>query len=45
MRSKLAIYDRASASLTCVLKTDQLIEAPNWTLDVKALIINGDGHI
>lgn len=45
MRSELAIYDLASSVVTSVLETDQLIEAPNWTLDGKALINNGDGHI
>ncbi len=45
MRSELAIYDLASGAVESVLKTSQLIEAPNWTLDGKGLIINGDGLI
>jgi Tol biopolymer transport system component len=43
MRSELAIYDLTSGTVTSVLKTEQLIEAPNWTLDGEALIVNGDG--
>lgn len=43
MRSELAIYDLTSGTVTTVLRTDQLIEAPNWTIDGKALIVNGDG--
>ena len=45
MRSELAIYDLAKGEVRSVLQTDQLIEAPNWTPDGKALIINGDGRM
>jgi len=45
VRSELAIYDLASGAVETVLETNQLIEAPNFTLDGKSLIINGDGHL
>jgi len=45
MRSELAIYDLATGQVTAVLKTDRLIEAPNWTTDGKTLIVNGDGRL
>lgn len=45
MRSELAIYDLANGEVRSVLQTNRLIEAPNWTPDGKALIINGDGHL
>ncbi len=43
MRSEVAIFDLKSGTVTCVIKTEHLIEAPNWTLDGRALIVNGDG--
>ena len=42
-RSELAIFDIETGQVTTVLTTDRLIEAPNWTLDSKSLIVNGDG--
>src|SRR5579862_6332585 len=45
MRSELAIYDLATDAMTSVLQTDRLIEAPNWTPDGAALIVNGDGKL
>ena len=45
MRSELAIYDLASDAVRSVLTTDRLIEAPNWTPDGAALIVNGDGRL
>ena len=45
MRSELAIYTLASGKITTVLKTDRLIEAPNWSPDGKFLVINGDGRL
>lgn len=45
MRSELAIYDLASGQVETVLRTDRLIEAPNWTPDRGALIVNGDGRL
>src|SRR5579863_689532 len=45
MRSELAIFDLASGAATSVLTTDRLIEAPNFTPDGKALIVNGEGRL
>jgi Tol biopolymer transport system component len=43
MTSFLIIHDLWSGDETLVLETDLLIEAPNWTPDGAALIVNGDG--
>lgn len=43
MASHLCIYDLEGGSVSEVLVTDRLIEAPNWTPDGSALIVNGDG--
>jgi Tol biopolymer transport system component len=43
MGSHLCIYDLASGTVSEVLSTDQLIEAPNWTPDGGSLIVNGGG--
>lgn len=45
MRSELAILDISSGAVTSVLRTDRLIEAPNWRRDGAALIVNGDGRL
>ena len=45
MRSELAIFDVSTGAVTTVLQTDRLIEAPNWTRDGTALIVNGDGRL
>ena len=45
MRSELAIFDLAAGLATAVLKTERLIEAPNWTPDGKSLIVNGGGRL
>jgi Tol biopolymer transport system component len=45
MKSELAIYHLATGRVETIFETEQLIEAPNFTRDGKALIINGDGHI
>jgi Tol biopolymer transport system component len=45
MRSALCIHDLSDGSEAVVLKTDRLIEAPNWTPDGRALIVNGDGRL
>jgi len=45
MRSELAIYDLDIGAVRSVLRTDRLIEAPNWTPDGGALIVNGDGRL
>ncbi|PWW00423.1 WD40 repeat protein [Hoeflea marina] len=45
MLSTLSIYELAGGAVTEVLATDRLIEAPNWTPDGRALIVNGDGRL
>ncbi|WP_420407611.1 TolB family protein [Hoeflea sp.] len=45
MPSTLQTFDPASGHLTTVLVTERLIEAPNWTPDGTALIVNGDGRM
>ena len=45
MRSELAIFDISTGTVTSVLQTDRLIEAPNWTPGGAALIVNGDGRL
>ena len=45
MRSELAIFNLAGGRVRVVFATDRLIEAPNWTRDGKALIVNGDGRL
>lgn len=43
--SELVIYDLASDSADVIFGTNQLIEAPNWTLDGQALIYNAGGRL
>lgn len=45
MTSEVAIFDLETRHVRTVLRTDRLVEAPNWTPDGKALIINGDGRL
>lgn len=45
MPSTLAIFDIADRTTHTVLVTDDHIEAPNWTRDGKALIVNGSGRL
>ncbi|MAS05996.1 MAG: hypothetical protein CL534_15135 [Ahrensia sp.] len=45
MKSELCIFDLASGTVRMLLETDRLIEAPNWTPDGGALIVNGDGRL
>jgi Tol biopolymer transport system component len=45
MRSEIAIYDLKTGQATTVLKTERLVEAPNWVPDGKALVVNGDGRL
>jgi Tol biopolymer transport system component len=45
MPSELAIFDLAEGTAQTVLRTNRLIEAPNWTRDGKTLIANGDGRL
>jgi Tol biopolymer transport system component len=43
MKSEVAIFNLTTQTVTTVLKTGELVEAPNWTVDGKALVINGNG--
>ncbi len=45
MKSRLQVCDPRSGAVETVLETDQLIEAPNWTRDGRALIVNGEGRL
>lgn len=45
MKSELLIFDIVSGDVESVLETDRLIEAPNWTPDGAALIVNGGGQL
>ena len=45
MKAELCILDLDGLRVDCVLATDRLIEAPNWTPDGTALIVNGNGRI
>lgn len=43
MKSEICIFNVVSGTVETVLETERLIEAPNWTPDGAALIVNGDG--
>lgn len=45
MKSEVCIYDLSDGLVSTVLETDRLVEAPNWTPDGSALVINGDGRL
>lgn len=45
MASEVAIFNLETGHVKTVLRTERLVEAPNWTLDGKALVINGDGRL
>ncbi|MDP2119238.1 MAG: hypothetical protein Q8K28_04980 [Hoeflea sp.] len=45
MKSRLCIYDMATGAVDEVLASPRLIEAPNWTPDGAALIVNGEGRL
>lgn len=45
MRSSLEIHDLATGETGVVLRTDRLIEAPNWSPDGRFLVVNGDGRL
>lgn len=45
MRSIVEIMTASSGEATEVLRTKALIEAPNWTPDSTALIVNGGGRL
>jgi Tol biopolymer transport system component len=43
--SRLEILDVASGDRQIIYSVDDVFEAPNWTLDGKALIFNAEGHL
>jgi Tol biopolymer transport system component len=45
MTSEVAIFDLETETIRSILQVPQLVEAPNWTPDGKALIINGNGRL
>ena len=45
MKSELCIYDLATKEVRVVLRTNRHIEAPNWTPDGSALVVNGQGRL
>ncbi len=45
MKSELCTFDITNGDITVVFATDRHIEAPNWTPDNKALIVNGSGRL
>lgn len=42
---ELVVADTQTCALTVVYDTQELIEAPNWTLDGKWLVFNADGRL
>jgi len=45
MKSEICLYNLQNATVETVLQTDRLVEAPNWTPDAAALIVNCEGRI
>lgn len=45
MKSSLCTFDITTRTSRTILKTDRHIEAPNWTPDGAALIVNGGGRL
>ena len=45
MVSRICIYDLDRGAAVPVLDSEELIEAPNWTPDGAALIVNGGGRL
>ena len=45
MTAELCLFTLSTGAVEPVLHTDMLIEAPNWTPDGAALIVNGDGRL
>lgn len=43
MRSEVSIYHCGTGEIRTVFRTDQLVEAPNWSPDGSFLIFNGGG--
>lgn len=45
-RSQIWVHDAETGGNSLILETrTQLLEAPNWTMDGKALIVNGEGGL
>lgn len=45
MKSSVAVFDIESDRETICLQTDRHLEAPNWTPDGEALLVNGGGRL
>lgn len=45
MKSTLRFFDLTTGAAGTVLETDRHIEAPNWTSDGAALLVNGGGRL
>ena len=45
MKSTLCTFDITTRTSRTVLETDDHIEAPNWTPDGRALLVNGSGRL
>lgn len=45
MKSEVAIFDLETGTVRTVLQSADLVEAPNWTPDGKALIVNSKGRL
>jgi Tol biopolymer transport system component len=45
MKSEIAIFELASETVATVLKTADLVEAPNWTPDGAALVVKRNGRL
>lgn len=45
MKSRVCIFDLNTGAVDPVLTTDRHVEAPNWTPDGGALIVNGGGRL
>jgi len=44
-RSKVAVFDVATRSMSLVYEMDQTVEAPNWSRDGKHLLVNTGGNL
>src|ERR1043165_5418920 len=44
-RSKIAVYDVAAKTSRVIFTADQVWEAPNWSPDGKALLVNSGGKL
>ncbi len=45
MKAFLEVWDMAAATARCLLQTDRLIEAPNWSPCGTYLLVNADGGL